>query len=626
MVRNRRKGASLLQPGRKEYAMRRFMTLTLLIIVAGSLLWGCGKVEDKPVVRITDPEGTLSPRVVTVGYVNERLDRLPPMLIPDVAGEEGKRQFLEDIIRKELVVVASKRLGLREDPRLEDAIPYLRKKKAEEMLQNDLLNRPSEATDADIEEYHKHKDSTYQMQEIVVQDETLAQEVYQRVTEGGEDFGTVAAEVSTAQSATDLGRKPVMVWQDLHPVIKVAVRNLEKGDITQPIRIGDTFYIFYVNSFKQAANAKPLDETRRTTLALEAKNFKRSILENELYEGWLKDSGFTMFDEAAEIAGTRIVEQVTELIPQDTEGMTIEERMELLRIPIVPEFTEDEAPVELAGYQVGGVDYVVTLGDLEEEMAALPGMETLKGGEPGRIRGYLLRVMQQKISEYEIGQRGYYDTKELGDYVEQRLEEIAVDFVYEQEVNAKVEEPMGQDVRDYYRSHKEDFMTPLRVDVQQIIVGTEGEANLLFQRLKAGEAGFGELVQKHSIDEWSKSKNGVIQGYEQGERRLDYLQGVAFSLEKDEIGEPVRAPGGYAIVKCLQIYPEQQRTFSEVADVVKTSVWNINKEARLLEFLDGVRSTVDVEIIDGNLQYMKDPAEVLDEKEASKTSFTKTMR
>jgi len=178
---------------------------------------------------------------------------------------------------------------------------------------------------------------------------------------------------------------------------------------------------------------------------------------------------------------------------------------------------------------------------------------------------------------------------------------------------------MGQEIRDYYRSNLETFIEPAGVDVQQLIVATEAQANRILQRVESGEATFTSMVQTHSIDTWSKAKDGVIPTYRQGERRLDYLQGVVFDLEIGEIGGPVRAPGGYALAKVLEKYPERQMTFDEVAGVVKQSVISTKREALLTALLEDARNTVTVEFIEENFKYIKDPAEVLKEKTSGET-------
>ena len=102
--------------------MRRLATLFILAAVVVAVGAGCSSIEDKPAITLTDNEGIVEPRVVTVGYVNGRLDRVPAEMVPDVPGDEGKREFMEEIIRKEVLVIYGTRIGALDDPRYPGAM------------------------------------------------------------------------------------------------------------------------------------------------------------------------------------------------------------------------------------------------------------------------------------------------------------------------------------------------------------------------------------------------------------------------------------------------------------------------------------------------------------------------
>jgi len=602
--------------------MRKFGTPILVALTLAVLLAGCSSVDDKVVVRITDNEGTVEPRTVLVGYVNERLDSMPPHLVPSTPGDEGRLEFLDEIIRKELLVIAAKRLGYDQGPRAETVVKYFEDSHAEEMLIEKLVNEPAEPTEEYLQTFYDLRNTKFQLQEIVIRDEEAINEAYRRLTEGGEDFGAVAKEMSQAASASEGGLQQGTLWMDLHPLIRITIQDLEAGELSDIMELGGAFYIFKVASRKMASEVEPLEGKLLTSVTVEARNFSRSIRQYELYEEWLAEAALSFDDDAVGIAGQRIGEALEIALPEPPEDLTVDERMERARIQVVPEFTEEEAPLTLATYSIGGVETTWTLGGLRDTLAKIPGIEGIKGTEPDRIKQFVERYVKSGVTAYQIETRGYKDTAEMREYIAQKMEEYIVELTYSTEVVEKTEEPTGEEIKEYYRSHKEDYKRPVGVDVRQIIVGTEAEANLLHQRLVAGEADFVDLVRKHSIDDWSKAKDGVISGYRQGERRLDYLQDVVFTMEVGEISEPFRAPGGYAIVEILEKYPEEQLLFADVGELVKRNVITIRREARLNEFLDELKATVTIDVIDENLKYVKDPAVALEEKEAQRVVVT----
>jgi len=602
--------------------MRRLGIAILMLAAAAVLIAGCAKVEDTVVIRLTDNEGIVAERTVLAGYINERMDRMPPHLLPATPGDEGRLEFLDEIIRKELLVIAAKRMGLDDGPRADNVRKYFEDARAEEMLIEDVVYGPAEPTEEYLQEFYELRNTKFQLREIVVRDEEGINEAYRRVTEGGEDFGAVAKEVSSAGSASDGGLQTAALWLDMHPLVRITIQDLEAGEISDILQMGGAWYIYKVDSRKLSPEIEPLEGKVLTSVTLEARNFARSIRQYEVFEKWLADAGTTFSDDAVAVAGQRIGEMLAEVLPESAEELSMDERMERARIPVIPEFTEEEAALELVTYTIGGEKTTWTLGSLHDTLASIPGIEGIKGTEPDRIKQFVERYVKSGITKYQIDRGGYRNSQAMRDYIAQKMEEYIVEMVYSTEVVEKTEEPTGEEIKEYYRSHKEDYKKPVSVDVQQFIVGTEAQANLLRQRITDGEADFTEIVLAHSIDDWSKAKDGIIRAYYQGEKRLDYLQDVVFAMEVGEISEAFRAPGGYAVVKLLATYPEEQLTFADVGEMVKRNVETIRREARLNEFLDELRASVTVDVIDANLQYVKDPAVALEEKEAQRMVVT----
>ncbi len=593
--------------------MRKFPVLFVITAVALAFAAGCSSVEDKPAVTVSDNEGIVEPRVVTVGYVNDRLDRVPADMIPETPGDEGKREFIEEIIRKELLVIYGTKIGILDDYSLPGALTHFEDTKAEEMLRDELINNPAAVDEDEVIDYYAVRDDLFQLQEILVDTDEDGAEAYRRVTEGGEDFGRVAMEVSRGSGVQDEGRLPVTAWVDLHPLTRGATRYLEKDDITEPYKIGASIFIYKVLSRKDPADLQPLEGSHLNGITAEARNFNRNMLEYYTFQGWMDAANAVFSDEGIDLCGTRTEEAILRTIPQE-EAATSEERMNRARMAVIPEFTEEEAGVVLVTYNIDGDERAVTLSDYASLLGEVPGIETIKSGERQRIETFMKRRIQKETIQHNIDLGGYRESEEMVDFLEQRTEEFIIDITYEQQVVQKVDEPTGQEIRDYYRSNLDFYVVPIGVDVQQMIVATESQANRIRQRVESGEATFTDMIQTHSIDDWSKAKDGKIESYRQGEGRLDYLQPIVFDQEIGALSEPVRAPGGYALVKVLAKYPARQMSFDEVGAAVKQAVIATKREALLTQLLEDARNSVTIDFAEENFKYIKDPAEVLKEK------------
>jgi parvulin-like peptidyl-prolyl isomerase len=604
--------------------MRRLVLLVLVALAAIALVCGCAKTQDKVVVRITDNEGKLPPRTITVAYVNDRLENMMAPYIPDIAGVEGKKRLLEDVIRKELLVTQALRLGLDKDPQQASAREYYMESYAEQMLQDELIVKPSVVTQEEVEAYYAVRDATFQIREIVVATKEEADAVYKRVTEGAEDFARVAGEVSTSVTAKDGGTMPVMAWMDFHPLVRIAIKDLDRGGVTTPVNLGN-WHIYKVESRKEAADRQPLEGYHVKGITMEAEALKRGIKEYEVYEGWRTEANPVFDKDAMAIAGTRTEEAVAKAIPEMGQAADTQTRMGRAAVQVVPEFTDEEKAKTLMTYKIGDAKKTITLGDYQNILKETEGMETPKSGG-ATIEMFLKTRMHAERIAYEIEKRGYKTSREMEEYLAERAEELMVELLYTTEVADKVVDPTPPEVKEYFESHRSEFSQPPSVDVQHLIVGTEALANQLRQQLVAGQADFGTLAETHSISGWLKANKGIVTGYYQGEQRFPYLQEPAFRLKEGEISEPFAAPGGYALVKVLKAYPERLLTLEEVGDNVKSSVVAARREERLTQLLDEIRATVTVEIIEKNLQYVRDTAEVLKEKKGEETTVTTNLR
>lgn len=601
-------------PVERRASMRKPLILFALAAIVLGVLFGCSSVDDKPAMIITDKDGVVEPRITTVGYVNERMARVPVDMLPEATGDEGKREFMEDIIRKEILVVYGIKLGVLEDYRLPGALEHFENNKAEEMLRQELIADPAQVTPQEVEDYYAVREDNFQLQEIIVSTEEEALEVYRRVTEGGEDFGRVAMEVSRGATAQDGGRMQVNAWMSFHPLVREAIWNLEKDDVTEPFLVGYSWDIYKVMSRKDPPEMKPLEGAHLQGISVEAKNFKKTLREYYLFVEWNERANITYNDEAMDLAGTRIDEAEARDTAERGEPETIEERMAAQLARYVPEFTEEEGAMLFASYNIKGDPKEITLADLVVMIEEAQKGTTPKNGRRINIEGFIKQYVQRETIQAEIEDRGYRNTPEMAEYLDTRKEEFIIDITYDMEVVQNVEEPTGEEIREFYRSRLDKYVEPMGVDVQMLIVATEGQANRIKQRLDAGETTFTEMVKTHSIESWSRAKDGIVQKYRVGEDRLSFLQDVAFDLEIGELSDPVRAPGGYALVKVLASYPERQMSFSEVSSVVKQSVIGKKREALLTALLDNAREAVDIEFVEDNFQYITEPADALKEK------------
>lgn len=133
--------------------------------------------------------------------------------------------------------------------------------------------------------------------------------------------------------------------------------------------------------------------------------------------------------------------------------------------------------------------------------------------------------------------------------------------------------PTDAQLQALYNQNKDQYRTPETVDVQQILLMTQGKpasedaaikakAEDVLKQAKAG-ADFAELAKKYSDDPGSKDKGGLYAGVTRGQMVPEFEQ-AAFSLKPGQISDLVKTQYGYHIVKVLKHEQPHLKTFDEV--------------------------------------------------------------
>jgi len=188
--------------------------------------------------------------------------------------------------------------------------------------------------------------------------------------------------------------------------------------------------------------------------------------------------------------------------------------------------------------------------------------------------------------------------------VKSELEKAAlVNREIRQHVNVSPEE-----IRRYYDAHLDDYATAERVQVRDIFLAIEDpadEASAAHARAKALEVralaldghDFGALAAQFSEGPGAR-KGGELGTFGRGEMEHD-LESAAFALEAGKVSEPVRAGGGFHLLRVDQRIGAGHKPLDEVQDEIRDALYNQALEERFQNWLShGLRERHHVEVLD----------------------------
>ena len=120
----------------------------------------------------------------------------------------------------------------------------------------------------------------------------------------GEDFATLVAEASEAGTKANGGVVGPMLVEDLAPAVSAAVTKLKPGEITDPLRLGNGYRIFKLES-RTLAEVEAFDKVRNqisqriydSRLGTETEKFLAKLRAQALIE-WKDDTYKKMFEQA----------------------------------------------------------------------------------------------------------------------------------------------------------------------------------------------------------------------------------------------------------------------------------------------------------------------------------------
>ena len=137
------------------------------------------------------------------------------------------------------------------------------------------------------------------------------------------------------------------------------------------------------------------------------------------------------------------------------------------------------------------------------------------------------------------------------------------------------------DISAYYEKNKQRFAQPERRDLRVVLTKTQAKAEQAKKELQSGQS-FKQVVKKYSIDEASKSQNGLLPAVSEGQQEKQFDAAI-FAAPKAKLQGPVKTQFGWYVFKVEKITKASQQTLDESKDTIK----NLLRSTRQQKALDG---------------------------------------
>ncbi len=248
---------------------RKLITIAVIAVSVAGLAACKGKTAGEagkaaqPGQTLVDVNGI----VITTTDFKKELDNLPPYLKPMAESADGKKQLIDTMVVRELVLKEAQKEGIDKNQAVLDKMEDLKKQLILQAYVKKKVDEQANLTDADLQKFYDQNKDKFKTGEqvrashILVKTEPEAQAILKQL-KGGANFEELAKKNSVDASASakggDLGwfSKGTMI-----PEFEKTAFNMKEGEISGVVKTQFGYHIIKLTG-KRPAGIRPFAEVK----------------------------------------------------------------------------------------------------------------------------------------------------------------------------------------------------------------------------------------------------------------------------------------------------------------------------------------------------------------------------
>jgi hypothetical protein len=550
--------------------LRRILLILIVLILTAPGAFGGSEPSgnDDTVARIGS-------RVVTREEFERQFERQSPK--PVGSADSLRKQFLESLIRKELLVLEAKERGLMtNDPSMDEAVATFREDLLRAWMRQEEARIDSTVTRGQIETAFNRSRREFRIRHLMHWSRTGADSARRRIA-AGEDFAAVAAQVSLdRKSAEEGGLWPWINDLKLTREFRRVIDHLPLGKLSQPFESPLGWHIVRVEERRQRQEAD---------LEGEREEIRKDILDErsqERHYDFMREyrKRYALeVDHAALDATAAEAERVFRGALADTTS----------REALSWRWTPADSNRVLARYRGG----VITALDYRQTVAHI---------RPKRLFQQLVApipladirdIFYRRIRVVEARRRGFEKDPELRRRLVLKREELATDKLYSEVVLGKMAFTEAEE-RAYYDAHRNQFRKGERFRYRFLQVDDASMVRPLVEAMTGITAERFDSLRTR-IEATGHLRDSARDTGFREPSMCGAVAAAARTMKPLEVGHVVEADGLHTVFVILAYEPEAQESFTEAREQVRRALSHLQSEKRLSELLKDLEGKFGVE-------------------------------
>ncbi len=203
---------------------------------------------------------------ITTGDFERELKNLPEYLKAMADTPQGRKEMLDTMVIRELILQQASKDGLDKGPEIEEKLQDLRKRLIVESFLKKKVETESKVSDEDLQKFYEQNKDKFKTGEqikashILVKTEKEAKDILAQITSGG-NFEELAKKSSVDSSSAKGGDLGWFGKGSMVPAFEKAAMALKEGQVSDVVKSDFGFHIIKLTG-KRAAGVRPLEEVK----------------------------------------------------------------------------------------------------------------------------------------------------------------------------------------------------------------------------------------------------------------------------------------------------------------------------------------------------------------------------
>jgi peptidyl-prolyl cis-trans isomerase C len=221
-----------------------------------------GKKEQKVGQALAEVNGT----TISTADFRKEVENLPPYLKPMADTPEGKKELLETMVIREIMMQQAQKDGLEKSQAVADKLEELKKRVVVEAFLKKKVEEQANITDADLQKFYDQNKEKFKTGDqvkashILVKTEKEAQDILAQLKKGG-NFEELARKSSIDAAGTKGGDLGWFGKGSMIPEFEKVAFGLKEGELSGVVKTKFGFHIIKLTG-KRPAGVRPFAEVK----------------------------------------------------------------------------------------------------------------------------------------------------------------------------------------------------------------------------------------------------------------------------------------------------------------------------------------------------------------------------